>query len=119
MGDPQTTFWQEAQIFLTKALGWLVWITIGVAAKLAFDSRAKQLTKRDVIIKSILSIFCGYLAAVLCDKYGYEEWGKIVVPVATLLGEGVIMYVMTNWKKWIDPFLPPLFRQVKKKEDEV
>lgn len=113
MGDPQTTLWQEVNIFLTKALGWLVWIIMGVAAKLAFDSRTRHLTRRDIIIKSILSIFVGFISAVICKNRGYKDWIKIVVPVSTLLGEGVVVWVMVNWKKWAEKLLPPVFKNGK------
>jgi hypothetical protein len=89
-------------------------------AKLAFDSRKAQLTKKQIIVKSVLSIFTGYLAAVICEQYGYTQWAKVIVPVATLLGEGIVMYSMTNWKKWLNKLLPPIFQFNKevKKDDE-
>lgn len=118
MGDNhQPTTWQEIVQGLTKGLVWLGYISIGVMAKLAFDSRKAQLTKKQIVVKSILSIFTGYLAAVLCEQYGYIQWAKVIVPVSTLLGEGIVMYIMTNWKKWANKIIPPIFqfgKEVKK-----
>ena len=78
MGDPQTTFWQEVGQFFGKAAVWVgyaIYISIGVLAKLALDSRSNKLTKKQIVIKSVLSIFAGYLAAVICEYYGYKDLG--------------------------------------------
>jgi hypothetical protein len=44
MGEPQPTWLQELWIAFSKALGWIVWILIGVAAKIAFESTIKKLS---------------------------------------------------------------------------
>lgn len=106
MGDPQTTFWHEISQFFGKAALWVGYITLGVMAKLAFDSRTNRLSRRQIIIKAVLSIFAGYLAAVCCEAFGYSSLGKIIVPVSTLCGEGIVVYIMTNWDKWMDHVLP-------------
>lgn len=117
MGDSKITFWQEITQGLGKGLVWLGYISIGVIAKLAFDSRANQLTRRQIIVKSVLSMFAGYVAAVVCENTGKGHWIKVVAPVATLLGESIVLYIMTNWKKWVAKFLPG-FIEEKKKEIE-
>lgn len=107
MGDTnRPDIWQEIVQGLGKGLMWLMYILIGVAAKLAFDSRSNQLSKKEIVIKSVLSIFCGYIAAVICEVYHYNNLAKLVVPVATLLGEGLIAYFMTNWKRIFRKWMP-------------
>jgi hypothetical protein len=119
MGDPQNhTWWEEIIQAFGKGIVWFFYITIGVLAKLAFDSRNNKLTRKQIIVKSVLSIFCGYLSAVLCENFNYTQWAKIVVPVSTLLGEGIVLYIMTNWKKFVNKFLPP-FLQSGKENDKV
>jgi len=116
MGDPQnSTWWQEIIQGLAKGLVWLMYITIGVMAKLAFDSRNNQLTRKQIIVKSVLSIFCGYLAAVLCENLHYGNWAKVVVPVSTLMGEALVMYFMSNWKQFISRFIPGFFQSKENK----
>lgn len=117
MGDPQTTTWQEIGQFLGKAVVWLGYITIGVLAKLALDSRVNKLTRKEIVIKSVLSIFAGYLAAVLCEYYGYKDLGKIIVPVSTLLGESLVVYFITNWRKFLSKILPSWIFPESKKTD--
>jgi len=110
MGDPKITIWEELSQGFSKALIWLSYISIGVMAKLAFDSRLHTLTKKQIIIKTVLSVFVGYIAAVICETAHYTSWIKIVAPVSTLLGESIVVYTMTNWRQWANDFLPKWFR---------
>lgn len=114
MGDEKITLWQEITQGIGKAAIWFGYISIGVMAKLAFDSRNNVLTRRQIIIKSVLSIFSGFMAAVICEKTGNQEWGKVIVPVATLLGEALVVYVMNNWRTFISKLLPAWFQQFNK-----
>jgi hypothetical protein len=122
MGDPQTNIWQELNVALTKALGWLIWVTIGVAAKLAFESRTKKLSWREIIVIVVISVFSGYIANAVCNKTGYRDWSGVVVPISTLLGQSLMNWVMVNWKnyleKWADKWLPPALRSGTVKKDK-
>lgn len=109
------TWWQEVIQGLGKGLIWFFYITLGVLAKLAFDSRSNVLTRKQIIVKSVLSIFCGYIAAVLCENLNYGNWAKVVVPVSTLMGEAIVMYVMSNWKFFLNKFLPGSMQSTKDK----
>jgi hypothetical protein len=113
MGDEKITIWQELTQGLGKATLWIGYISLGVMAKLAFDSRNNTLTKKQIIVKSVLSIFCGYLAAVICENMGYTNWAKVIVPVSTLLGEALVLYVMNNWRSFVNKLLPAWFQQIK------
>jgi hypothetical protein len=121
MGDSKTTLWNEIGQGFGKLLIWAAYIAMAVLAKIAADSRVARLTRRDIIIKTILSVFVGVLAAIACENFGYRESGKIIVPVATLLGEGIVVYVMTNWRRLIAKLMPNLFPtdNSKKKDKEI
>lgn len=108
MGDSTSSHkaWDEISQWVAKFLVWSFYIMIGIVAKLAFDSRTHPLTKRQIIIKTVLSVFVGFLASVLCENYGAEKWGKVIVPVATLVGEGLLVYMMSNYRKLAAKFLP-------------
>ena len=110
MGDPKITLWEEFQQGFLKALIWLGYISIGVMAKLAFDSRTQTLTRRQVIVKTVLSIFVGYLSAYICEKTGHVKFIGVVVPVCTLLGEAIVLYLMNNWKQIANKILPAWFQ---------
>lgn len=113
MGDPNTSLSQEIQIAFSKALGWLVWVTIGVAAKLALESRTKKLSWKEILIIVIISVFVGYVSFKIINKTGYEDWGGVIVPVCTLLGQSLINFFLTNWERWLDKLLPPLLKWIK------
>lgn len=89
---------EEIIEFFIRTGSWLFWIGIGVAAKIAFDSKGKVLTRKEKIIKVVISAFVGYLIA---QFFTYKHWEasiKIAVPVATLVGESVIEFLMENSK---------------------
>lgn len=93
-----------------KGLGWIISISIGVVAKLAFERGKKKLSWVEIMVIVALSVFSGYMAAVYCEYKGWHEAGRIVVPLATLLGQGFINYIMSNWRKWIDKLIPLLMK---------
>lgn len=105
MGDPKQTLWEEITQGLGKILMFLAYISIGVIAKIAFDSRSNKLTWKQIGIKSILSICAGAIASVLCQKWGFEKWAMLIVPVSTLIGEGLFGYVIGHWELVADKFL--------------
>jgi len=106
MGNPQTTLWQEVTQGLAKIFIWCAYILLGVLTKIAFDSRVQRLTTKQIAVKVTLSIFAGVIAATICENTGNQRWGKVIVPVATLIGEGLTGYVMANWKKIASRLLP-------------
>ena len=112
MGDKNTIVNEFIQGF-EKALIWLAYITVGVLAKLAFDSRNEHLTRRQIVIKVTLSIFAGYMASVACEATGYTKFAGLIVPVATLLGEGFIVYLMKHWQQLAAKVLPWWFGKKK------
>jgi hypothetical protein len=89
---------------------------MGVMAKLAFDSRTQTLNTRQIIIKTVLSIFVGILTAILCENNGMEKLGKVLVPVATLIGEGIVVWIMNNWRNVIVNWLPSWAQNIFKKK---
>lgn len=110
MGDEKVTLWNEFTQGMIKAAIWFGYITIGVVAKLAFDSRNNVLSRKDIIIKTVFSIFIGYLSAYICEKTGNLRWIGVIVPVSTLLGEGIVLYIMSNWKTILNKILPAQFQ---------
>lgn len=110
MGDTHTQFWQEIWQGVSKALVWLWYITIGVVVKIALDTRTEKLTLKKIFIKVVFSVFVGWLATIICIKFGYIKVAGIVVPVATLMGESLVLYFMANWKSIFNKLLPGWFK---------
>lgn len=99
MKEGLAQFFNEVIQFITKNSALLVALSIGMVAKIAIESRARRLTKRDVFIKIILSFFVGYLAGKYLQDHGMENKIKWVVPLATLAGESIVLWVMVNSNK--------------------
>lgn len=103
--------WFEVKQFLMKIGVYACYIGIAVMAKIAVDSRTVKLTKREIIIKVVLSVFIGVLAATLCESSkNYQEYSKIIVPVSTLLGESLVVWLITNGKTIIIKILESIFK---------
>jgi|SRR5690349_14640062 len=102
--------WFEIKQFLMKMGVYACYIGIAVMAKIAADSRTVKLTKRAIIIKVVLSVFIGVLAATICETTAYKEYSKIIVPVATLLGESLVVWLMTNGRSIIIRIFESIFK---------
>ena len=102
MGNPQTSIWQEITQGLGKAIIWIIYVTLGTIAKLAFDSRNTPLTKRQLIVKAGLSLIVGSLTSIACNTFGWVKLGVFLVPLATIVGEELIGYIVSNFKQWMD-----------------
>ncbi len=105
MGDPKTEG-KDLVEGLAKAMMWLAYMAIGVIGKLAFDSRNSILTSRAIIVKSVLSVTVGAMSGLACEALGHESWEKLVIPVSTLLGESLLVYLMTKWKVALEKYIP-------------
>ena len=110
----EPTIWQEILQGAEKFITWFGYISIGVFAKLAFDSRNAKLSRKSIVIKTVLSIFVGYVSIQSCVFFGYEAYIGLVGPVSTLLGESIIVYIMTNWKAITFKFFPGFNNKPKK-----
>jgi hypothetical protein len=96
----------EVTNFLAKVAMWIGLMGIGIIGKIAFDSRNSMLSSREIILKSILSVVMGTMSGLACEALGHESWEKLVIPICTLLGESLLVYVMIKWKVVIEKFLP-------------
>lgn len=97
---------KEAIAFLGKWVVWVISIAVGLIAKLSYElSQKRKLGVWQVFGITGISIFFGYLASILCVNNGWVTQGQIIVPVATLLGEKLAAYSVTNFNKIIDTVL--------------
>lgn len=99
MRDSLAQFFNEVIQFITKNSALLVALSIGMVAKIAIESRSRKLTKRDVFIKIVISFFVGYSVGKYLQDHGMESKITWVVPLATLAGESIVLWVMVNSNK--------------------
>lgn len=118
MGDSRTSiWWEELGNFFGKAGMVFTYIAIGLVAKLAADSIGGKLTRRQIIIKAALSIFAGYIASIICENTNNQKWQGVIIPVATLLGEAMVVWTMANWRPILAKVLPRWFSYNGKKKN--
>jgi hypothetical protein len=102
MGDKNTSDLEE---FFSK-ISALVPIMIGVMAKISHDIMLKKRHSFWQWVGIIgVSIFCGYMVSIFCMGHGYEKQAHILVPLCTLFGEKIMIYVTDNWSRIVDLFV--------------
>lgn len=96
---------------LAKVLMAVGSIGMALIAKIAFDSRNNELTWKAILVKSVMGIFAGFITTVYMIPRANIYLIGAVVPVATLLGESLMIWLMTNWKSVLNRHVPWLFRK--------
>lgn len=78
---------------------WMLMIFIGIIGKLSHDlSRKRKLTLIEWFGVIGVSAFVGYVVCVWCIHNGMDKQAAFIVPIATLLGEKIMIYVTDNFK---------------------
>jgi hypothetical protein len=100
------SFFSGVAEFFSDLNNWVFGVLIGVMGKISYELYMKRtITVFQWIAVIGLSIFSGYLTSVYCDNAGLQKEASWAVPVATLMGEKVFIYVMANYKKIISGVL--------------
>lgn len=86
--------------FFSDLNNWVFGVLIGVMGKISYELYMKRTISVFQWIAVIgLSIFSGYLTSVYCANNGLENESSWAVPVSTLMGEKIFIYVMANYKR--------------------
>jgi hypothetical protein len=84
----------------------MIGISTGVLGKISYEiymQRTITIVQWCAIVG--LSIFVGYLTSVICMENGWVTQSQYIVPIATLLGEKIVVYLFQNHKKILTSFL--------------
>lgn len=93
------SFFTYISDIISDVNSWVMGIIIGVLGKISYEIYMKRaLSVLQWIAVIGLSIFCGYQTAIYCQTHGHETESTWAVPMATLLGEKIFIYVMSNYK---------------------
>lgn len=71
-------------------------ISLGVGAKIAFESKKRSITIKYVLSSFIIACFVGYVTDRFCTKQGWENVRGIAVPVMALISESFVKYLYEN-----------------------
>lgn len=82
---------------------YLAAIAVGLITKISY----MVYTKRNLSIMQWLaviamSICTGYITSVYCHAHGWQMEAQILVPISTLLGEKLFMWIVQNHKQILD-----------------
>lgn len=89
---------EEIWAFFSKFYVWILYVFIGLLAHVSHILAGKQKPTTLQFFSSMgIAIFVGYLSSAWCIANAPEQ-GKYIVPIATLLSDKVLSWIMTNWK---------------------
>lgn len=102
------TFYQ----WIASVYEWAMFILIGIVGKLSHDlSRKRGLTLYQWLGVIGVSAFVGYVVCVWCIGNGLQQQAAFIVPIATLLGEKIMIYVTDNFKNIATRVIDAIFRK--------
>ena len=104
-----TQDYSDLLIQVKKFLTWFLPSTLGVATKLAFDSRLKKLSLSHIFTSVIMSCFVGYVCDVGCTHYGIIDFRGVLVAIGALVAESLIGFFFRNDRKIINNFILRVF----------
>ena len=86
--------------FLSNVQNWVFGIVLGTRGKISYMLYMKRtLTVLQWVAVIGLSVFSGYMTSIYCENNGYSVEASWAVPMTTLMGEKLFIYVMGNYKK--------------------
>jgi hypothetical protein len=94
------SFFEYLGEIVSDSASWLMGIIIGILGKISYEiymKRALSVIQWVAVIG--LSVFCGYETAIYCQLNGHASESTWAVPMATLMGEKIFIYIMTNYKR--------------------
>jgi hypothetical protein len=96
----------ELAEFISRCWVWGAGIVAGVVAKISTELMMKRKLSLLQWLGIVgVSMFFGYLTAVWCDSNGWVSQGRYIVPLATLMGEKITIYLTANYRKIGDAIL--------------
>jgi hypothetical protein len=94
------SFFEYISDIVSDSASWVMGIIIGILGKISYEIYMKRaLSVMQWVAVIGLSVFCGYQTAIYCQMHGHETESTWAVPMATLMGEKMFIYVMSNYKR--------------------
>lgn len=112
-----TNLTDELAQFFYKWSHYIIGTAVGVIGKISFEMGMKRkLTIFQWFGIVGVSIFVGYLISVTCEARGLQEHSGYLVPIGTLLGEKILIYLTNNYHDIIGRILG-LFKRNKNEQN--
>lgn len=94
------SFFDAFADFLSNVQNWVFGIVLGTMGKISYMLYMKRtLTVIQWVAVIGLSVFSGYMTSIYCENNGFSVEASWTVPMATLMGEKLFIYIMANYKR--------------------
>lgn len=103
---------------LIEWLTTLFYILIGGAVKLAYTSRDKEVNRKLILITFIFALFVGVIVNRAMVLHDMTKWSGIATALAALMGEGVVVYLLTNSNNIFRSLINAIFKIDVKNADD-
>ena len=97
---------------LSESWTWIIGIAVGLIGKISYEIYMKRtLTILQWLAVIGMSIVSGYLTSIYCMNHGWHTESQFLVPIATLLGEKLFIYLIENHKRILNSILIPFTKK--------
>lgn len=89
----------DVRHYLTNERTYFIGMSIGLLGKISYEvykKRALSILQWLAVVG--MSIFSGYMMSLYCKAHQLNEASQYLVPIGTLLGEKIFIYLFTNYK---------------------
>lgn len=95
--------WNDFLLLFGKFSTYILGIAIGLLGKMSYEiymRRTMNFIQWTAVIG--MSVFTGYITSVYCNSQGLTTQAQFIVPLATLMGEKLFIYLIENHKNILE-----------------
>ena len=87
-------------------------MSIGLLGKLSYEIYKKRtLSVIQWLAVVGMSVFSGYMVSVYCHTNNMQSSAQFLVPISTLLGEKMFIYLFANYRRIIDGIINVILKR--------
>jgi len=109
---------EDYAVWIWSFIKTLFYIVIGSSVRVLHYSRGKSISARAVAITLSFSVFVGVIVNHILIIRGLEQWAGVAVSISALLGESLVVYLITNSNNIFRTFIKSVFKVDIKDEDK-
>jgi hypothetical protein len=97
--------------YSTEQKTYVIGMSIGLLGKISYEIYKKRTLNVIQWLAVVgMSVFSGYMVSVYCHTNGMQSSAQFLVPISTLLGEKMFIYLFANYKRIIGGAINLVFR---------
>jgi hypothetical protein len=87
---------------LTEWIVFFVTVLLGSGALIAFNSRERNITFKEILVSLIISLFIGVIAHITMTNFNLIKWRVVVVLLMSFLSEWILNWLKSRYPKIFD-----------------